>query len=155
MASLPDLQIKPDRLKSVLAGHPWIFSGALAQTPRLPPGSLVRAVCGKQFLGIGYYNDKTDIAVRLLSLRDVPIDAGFFAERFRLLRRRKEEWIPERTNAYRAVFGESDGFPGLVVDKYDRVLVAQFHTLGMDKLKSLVVEGLRHRRAQRRFQPRA
>jgi 23S rRNA (cytosine1962-C5)-methyltransferase len=143
MASLPDLQIKPDRLKSVLAGHPWIFSGALAQTPRLPPGSLVRAVCGKQFLGIGYYNDKTDIAVRLLSLRDVPIDAGFFAERFRLLRRRKEEWIPERTNAYRAVFGESDGFPGLVVDKYDRVLVAQFHTLGMDKLKSLVVEGLR------------
>jgi len=81
--------------------------------------------------------------VRMLSFRDVPIDAAFFAERFTLLRRRKEEWLPERTNAYRAVFAEGDGFPGLVVDKYAQVLVAQFHTLGMDKLKPLVVEGLR------------
>ena len=80
MNALPEAQIKPDRVKSVLAGHPWIFSGALAQVPKVPAGSLVRAVCGKQFLGIGYYNPKTDIAIRLLSLRDVPIDAGFFAE---------------------------------------------------------------------------
>ena len=48
----------------------------------------------------------------------------------------------EVTNAYRAVFGEGDGCPGLVVDKYDRTLVTQFHTLGMDKLKNMVVEGL-------------
>jgi 23S rRNA (cytosine1962-C5)-methyltransferase len=136
------LQIKPERVKSIMAGHPWIFSGALAQKPRMAPGSLVRVQCGSQFLGIGYYNDKTDIAVRMLTLRDEPINPGFFADRFRLLRKRKEEWLPARTNAYRAVFAEGDGFPGLVVDKYDRTLVTQFHTLGMDLLKPMVVEGL-------------
>lgn len=142
MTTIPSLQIKPERAKNVLAGHPWIFSGALAHRPDVPDGSLVKVQSHSQVLGIGYYNSKTDIAVRLLSFRDVPIDAGFFAERFKLLRRRKEEWLPDRTNAYRAVFGESDGLPGLVVDKYDRVLVAQFHTLGMDRLKPLVTEGL-------------
>ncbi len=136
------VQINPDRVKNVLAGHPWIFSGALAQKPRVPDGTLVRIMANKQFVGIGYYNSRTDIAVRILSLRDETIDARFFAERFRTLRRRKEEWLPARTNAYRAVFGEADGMPGLVVDKYDKVLVAQFHTLGMNGLKSMVVEGL-------------
>jgi 23S rRNA (cytosine1962-C5)-methyltransferase len=142
MSPLPVIQIKPERIKSIQAGHPWIFSGALAGQPRLPDGSLVRLMAGKQFLGIGYYNSKTDIAARLLTWKDEPIDAGFFAERFKLLRRRKEEWLPSRTNAYRAVFAEGDGFPGLVVDKYDQTLVAQFHTAGMDKLKPLVTEGL-------------
>lgn len=142
MTTLPTLQIRPERTKSVLAGHPWIFSGALMKKPDLPDGALVKVQSHSQVLGIGYYNSKTDIAVRMLSLRDEAIDAAFFAERFRLLRRRKEEWLPSRTNAYRAVFAEGDGFPGLVVDKYDRTLVAQFHTAGMDKLKPMVVEGL-------------
>ncbi|HKP94126.1 MAG TPA: class I SAM-dependent rRNA methyltransferase [Fibrobacteria bacterium] len=142
MKDMPSLQILPERVKNVLAGHPWIFSGALAQKPRVPDGGVVRVLCGSQLIGIGYYNSRTDIAVRMLTLRDEPIDAGFFAERFRTLRRRKEEWLPSRTNAYRAVFAESDGLPGLVVDKYDHTLVAQFHTLGMDRLKPLVVEGL-------------
>jgi 23S rRNA (cytosine1962-C5)-methyltransferase len=141
-SSLPVLQIKPERAKSVLAGHPWIFSGALIKKPDIADGSLVKIQSHSQVLGIGYYNSRTDIAVRMLTPRDEPINAAFFADRFRLLRRRKEEWLPARTNAYRAVFAEGDGFPGLVVDKYDKTLVAQFHTCGMDKLKSLVVEGL-------------
>lgn len=142
MASMHTVQINPERTKNILGGHPWIFSGALQRKPDAPDGSLVRVLSNKQFLGIGYYNSRTDIAVRMLSYRDEAIDAGFFAERFRLIRRRKEEWLPARTNAYRAVFAESDGLPGLVVDKYDKTLVAQFHTLGMDCLKPLVVEGL-------------
>ena len=143
MTAYPPLQLRVDRIRNVQSGHPWIFSGALAQKPNLPDGSLVRILTNKQFIGIGYYNSHTDIAVRVLSLRDEPIDARFFAERFQTLRRRKEEWLPANTNAYRAVFGEADGLPGLVVDRYDKVLVAQFHTLGMDALKSQVVEGLR------------
>lgn len=137
------VEIKPDRTKSMLAGHPWIFSGALARKPDAPDGSVVRILCGKQVLGMGYYNGRTDIAVRFLSRRDEPIDARFFAERFRNIRRRKEAWLPPETNAYRAAFAEADGLPGLVVDRYDRVLVAQFHTLGMDLLKPMVVEALR------------
>ncbi len=142
MKLLPVVQINPERTKSILAGHPWIFSGALARKPEAADGSLVRVLAGKQFLGIGYYNSRTDIAVRMLTSKDESIDAGFFADRFRDLRTRKEAWLPAKTNAYRAVFAEADSLPGLVVDKYDQTLVAQFHTLGMDGLKSEVTEGL-------------
>ena len=142
MSEIHKVQLRPDRVKNILGGHPWVFSGALAAIPRIPDGFIVKVLAGSQFVATGYYNSHTDIAIRILSLRDEPIDAKFFAERFRLLRRRKEEWLPAKTNCYRAVFGEADGVPGLVVDKYNNVLVCQFHTLGMDRLKSLVVDGL-------------
>ncbi len=142
MTSIPSVSIRPERTKSILAGHPWIFSGALLRAPDAVDGSLVRVFSNKQFLGVGYYNSRTDIAVRMLTMKDEEINAGFFADRFRLIRRRKEEWLPARTNAYRAVFGEGDGFPGLIVDKYADTLVAQFHTLGMDQLKPVVTEAL-------------
>lgn len=142
MPTLPSADIRPDRLKNLLAGHPWIFSGALAGAPQVPDGGLVRILSGKRFLGIGYYNSRTDIAVRLLTRRDEPVDAAFFAARFRELRRRKEAWLPPDTDAYRAVFGEADGLPGLVVDRYAGVLSVQFHTAGMEALKPLVLEGL-------------
>jgi 23S rRNA (cytosine1962-C5)-methyltransferase len=142
MSTYPPVQLRTDRVRNVQSGHPWIFSGALAGTPKVADGSLVRIMAGKQFVGIGYYNSHTDIAIRVLSLSDEVIDARFFADRFRTLRRRKEEWLPAKTNAFRAVFGEADGIPGLVVDKYNNVLVTQFHTFGMNSLKQVVVEGL-------------
>ena len=139
---LPTVQINADRTKSILAGHPWIFSGALARKPEVPDGSLVRVLAGKGFLGVGYYNSRTDIAIRLLTRRDEAVDAGFFEGRFRELRRRKEAWLPPDTDAYRAVFGEADGLPGLVVDRYAGVLSVQFHTAGMEALEPLVLQGL-------------
>jgi 23S rRNA (cytosine1962-C5)-methyltransferase len=70
------------------------------------------------------------------------VDAGFFAARFRALRSRKEAWLPPGTDAYRAVFGEADGLPGLVVDRYASVLAVQLHTAGMDALRAPILEGL-------------
>lgn len=140
--TLPSLQVKPDRTKNLLAGHPWIFSGALSGKPQIPDGSLVRILSGDRFLGIGYYNSRTDIAIRLLTRKDQDIDASFFAARFRDLRRRKEAWLPTGTDAYRLVFGEADCLPGLVVDRYGTVLCLQSHTAGMDALKPLVLSGL-------------
>jgi 23S rRNA (cytosine1962-C5)-methyltransferase len=142
MSAIPSVSIRPERTKSILAGHPWIFSGALLRAPDAPDGSLVKVFSNKQFLGIGYYNSRTDIAVRMLTMKDEEINSGFFAERFRHIRRRKEEWLPADTNAYRAVFAEGDGIPGLIVDKYADTLVAQFHTRGTDSLKRIIVEGL-------------
>lgn len=141
-ASLPAASIRPDRTKSILAGHPWIFSGALERKPEVPDGGLVRVLSGKRFLGIGTYNGRTDIAVRLLTRKEEPVDAAFFAARFRELRGRKEALLPPDTDAYRAVFGEADGLPGLVADRYGTVLSIQFHTAGMDALRPLVLEGL-------------
>jgi 23S rRNA (cytosine1962-C5)-methyltransferase len=150
MSNLPQVHLKPDRVKNILAGSPWIFSGALAEKPRVPDGSLVRILAGREFIGIGYYNSRTDIAVRLLSRKDEPVDTDFLAARFETLRSRKEAWLPSGTDSYRVVFAEADGLPGLVVDKYGDVLVSQFHTSGMDALKPMVIEAL-----DRVFRPRA
>ncbi len=142
MANYPSLALKPERSKNVIAGHPWIFSGALSQKPNIDDGSLVKIIDGKNFLGIGYYNSNTDIAVRMLTRKDEEIDVQFFIERITQIKIQKEIWLPTNTNAYRVIFGEADGLPGLVVDKYANVLVVQLHTLGMNVLKTQIVEAL-------------
>ncbi len=141
MAPYP-VQIRPERKKNLLAGHPWVFSGALAETPKIPDGSLVSLRCGREALGTGYYNSRTDIAVRLLSRKQEEIDKNFFRDRFRRLQAERKAFLPPDTNAYRLVFGEADGCPGLIVDRYADILVAQFHTLGMDRLRDAVIPAL-------------
>jgi len=138
----PEVKLRPERRKSLLAGHPWLFSGALLEKPKVPDGSLVSIVCGAESLGVGYYNARTDIAVRLLSRVDEAIDTAFFARRFARLKAEREEFMPPRTTAWRAVFAEADGCPGLIVDHYDGHLVAQIHTLGMDKLRAEIFAAL-------------
>ena len=138
----PEARIRSDRRKSILAGHPWIFSGALAETPKVSDGSVVSVVCDREILGTGYYNSRTDIAVRMLSRRDEPVDKDFFVRKFLRLKQDRESWMPSDTNAYRLVFAEADHCPGLIVDHYAGVLVAQFHTLGMSLLHSAVIPAL-------------
>jgi 23S rRNA (cytosine1962-C5)-methyltransferase len=142
MPHYPLARLRPERRKSVLAGHPWIFSGALLDQPAVPDGSLITLVCGDEVLGTGYYNSRTDIAVRLLSRGDEIVDAAFFARRFAGLRGERLEFLPPETNAWRVAFAEADGCPGLVVDHYDGTLVVQFHTMGMDRLREPVLAGL-------------
>lgn len=138
----PEAKLRRDRLKSVLGGHPWIFSGALVEKPEAPEGGLVTLTCEDRPLGVGYYNPRTDIAVRLLSRKAEVVDAAFFVRRFRKLAEERAAFMPAATNAWRVVFGEADGCPGLVVDRYADVLVAQFHTLGMDRLRAEIVAAL-------------
>src|SRR6186997_2931262 len=114
----PEVKLRPERRKSLLAGHPWLFSGALLEKPKIPDGSLVSIVCGTESLGVGYYNSRTDIAVRMLSRQDETVDAAFFARRFRRLKDERAEYLPPATTAWRCVFAEADGCPGLIVDHY-------------------------------------
>jgi 23S rRNA (cytosine1962-C5)-methyltransferase len=139
----PEVQLRTERRKSLLAGHPWLFSGALVQKPKVADGALVSVVCGTENLGVGYYNSRTDIAVRMLSRRDETIDADFFARRFSRLKAEREEYLPPATTGWRAVFAEADGCPGLIVDHYNGVLVAQIHTAGMDALRTEIFSALR------------
>ena len=143
MAALyPEVKLRPERRKSLLAGHPWLFSGALLEKPKVADGSLVSIVCGTELLGVGYYNSRTDIAVRMLSRQDETVDAAFFARRFRHLKEERQEYLPAGTTAWRAVFAEADGCPGLIVDHYAGVLVAQIHTHGMDLLRGEIFKAL-------------
>jgi len=124
--------------------HPWIYKGRLLSTdPKIKPGDIVKVVDPDNvFLGVGYYNCKSEIAVRILSFKDRPINKDFFLEKIgEAFAKRKS--ILENTNAVRAVFSEADSLPGLIVDLYGETAVFQVLTLGMDKLKPLAVEAIR------------
>ncbi len=138
----PQVQIKPDPAKNVTAGHPWVFSGGIETATNMSDGGLCEVFHGKRFLGIGYFNSRSDIRLRLLTTQKRVIDANFFIEKLFAIKERKMPWLGN-TDAWRWVFGESDGLPGLVIDVYRDIVVVQIHTLGMELLKNYVVAAIR------------
>jgi len=143
--------LKPGREIPVRAGHPWIFSGAIASG--LEGAELGEPVgvyaAGGRFVAAGYANPRTPIAVRVLTSDDEPVDA-------RLVRRRLDDAIalraatlPADLDAYRVVNGEGDRLPGIVVDRYADFLVCQLLTAGAARLAPALVDALGER-----FRPR-
>lgn len=141
----PTASLKPHKEESLANGHLWIFSGALQQAPQwVEAGGLldVKSSTG-QFVARGYYNPRTDIAVRILThKREEEIDCAFLRRRVYQALELRQVFDPEVTNAYRLINAEGDGLPGLVVDRYAEILVAQIHTSGMERLRPLLIEAL-------------
>jgi len=141
----PTASLKPHKEESLLGGHLWIFSGALQQPPHwIEPGGLVDVKSSTgQFVARGYYNPRTDIAIRILT-RDIEeaIDTGFLRRRIRSAVELRQVFDLNETNAYRLINSEGDGLPGLIVDRYAEVLVAQIHTAGMERLRPLIIDAL-------------
>jgi 23S rRNA (cytosine1962-C5)-methyltransferase len=135
--------LKRGREKPVLNRHPWIFSGAIKNIEgECADGDIVTVVDSRgSFLAQGYVNRHSQITVRLLSwIEEEIIDRGFFRHRLEraiVIRRPLRE--DQATNAYRLVNAESDLLPGLVVDRYNEYLVAQFLTLGIERWKGEIV----------------
>lgn len=141
----PTASLKPHKEASLANGHLWIFSGALQQPPRwVEAGGLldIKSATG-EFVARGYYNPHTDIAVRILThQREEEIDLAFLRRRVRHAVELRAAFDPNVTNAYRLINAEGDGLPGLVVDRYAEILVVQIHTLGMERLRALLIEAL-------------
>ena len=125
-----------DRIRS---GHLWVYKSDV-RTAAAEPGAVVRLTDERgRFQGRAFYSDKSQIAVRLLTREDVPVDRAFFAERMqRAFDYRKI--IVENTDAFRAIYGEADQLPSLVVDKYDGYLVVQTLSQGAEKYKELITK---------------
>ena len=141
----PTASLKPHREEPLRAGHLWIFSGALQQSPHwIEPGGLVdvKSATG-QFVARGYYNPQTDIAIRILTydIEEV-IDLDFFRRRIRSAMELRQVFDPDQTNAYRLINSEGDGLPGVIVDRFADILVVQIHTLGMERLRPLLIDAL-------------
>jgi 23S rRNA (cytosine1962-C5)-methyltransferase len=145
--SLPELRLRPREERRLRAGHLWIYSNEvdIVKTPLtgLAPGTLCRVLDARgKALGLAYVNPHTLLAARLLTSRaDATPDAAWFARRIGAalaLRARLHD-----RPFYRLVYGESDGLPGLVVDRYGEVCVVQIATAGMERLKPAIVDGLR------------
>jgi 23S rRNA (cytosine1962-C5)-methyltransferase len=140
----PSLRLKAGKEKSVRHRHPWVFSGAIDRHSGAPaPNALVevRDSAGA-FLAHGSYNPRSQIAVRLLSWDEgEAIDRAFWRRRLiAALARRQTLAADGATDAYRLVFAESDGLPGLIVDRYGEWLVLQSLTLGVEPWKALLAE---------------
>jgi len=141
----PTASLKPRKEESLQNGHLWIFSGALQQPPHwIEAGGLVDVKSSTgQFVARGYYNPRTDIAIRILTRdSDEAIDYDFMRRRLHSAAALRQIFDPDNTNAYRLVNAEGDRLPGLIVDRYAEILVAQIHTLGMEQLRPLIVEAL-------------
>lgn len=138
--------LKAGREKSVLQRHPWIFSGAIEATKGNPePGETVEVLDGQgTCLGRAAYNPQSNIRARMWSFDPKEaVDAG-------LIRRRLEQALnmrallvpPAETDALRLVHGESDGLPGMIVDRYADWLVLQSLTAGADAWRTVLVDEL-------------
>lgn len=138
------LYLKKGRERPVLAGHPWIFSGAIEKSDADSVEGPVADVLDFQgrFLARGLYNPKSQIRVRVLTWEKDAIDAVFFSRRIAAAVALRERLVSPLTNAYRVINGEGDFLPGLIVDRYGDYLVCQFFTAGIDALKSHVIEAL-------------
>lgn len=128
------------RTSRLLAGHLWIFSNEMATSPKnYGPGSLVEVYDNKNtFLGIGYINPHSLIAIRLLTREREDINPGFFRRKIGDAVNYRKRFLPD-TASCRLVFSEGDFLPGLIVDKYEDCLVVQLTTLGMDSLRDMIL----------------
>ena len=125
------------------AGHPWIYRSDVVERPDVEAGAVrVTDQRGKP-LGVALWSPRSEISLRLLDRdADATIDLGWW-------RRRLEHVIARRAgldveaSAYRLVHGEGDGLPSLVVDRYDRWLVVQLMSAGLERFRAEIVGALR------------
>jgi 23S rRNA (cytosine1962-C5)-methyltransferase len=151
MELLPTVLLRPGEADRVVAGHPWIYHGSVLRlTQPAADGQLVQVKDHRQrLLGVGFYNSKSKINVRVLAPDRIETDEAFFDERIRAALEVRRRHLPGATS-FRVVNAESDFLSGLIVDKYEDVLVVQTSSLGMDQRKATIVAVL-----EKLFSPRA
>jgi 23S rRNA (cytosine1962-C5)-methyltransferase len=141
------LTLARGRARPVWFGHPWIWSQAVHHVEgEAAPGDVVDVRDHEgRFIGRGFYNPRSQIACRMATWREEPIDSRWIRDRLTSARAlRVRLGLPsERTTAYRLVNAEGDGLPGLIVDAYGDTLAVQFTALGMKRRAADVVDGLR------------
>ena len=140
MTKLPEISL-PTQLKERLAqGHPWVYRNHVPPNVRLPSGAWVRVRCGG-WSGYGLWDAERPIAIRIFSERQLP-DAGWLRERVRAAWELRAPLREAGCTAYRWLFGEGDGLPGLTVDRYADFAVAQTYMNGTDQLLEWLVAAL-------------
>ncbi len=140
---MPSLILKPGREKSVLRRHPWIFSGAVQRVDEeTASGGTVDVLSSSgDFLARASYSPQSQIRARIWTFDDKPVDSDFFRKRIKAALDVRNLTIDlHSTNAFRLIYAESDGIPGLIVDRYADVLVLQSLTAGSEYWKETIAD---------------
>jgi 23S rRNA (cytosine1962-C5)-methyltransferase len=138
------LRLRSGRDYTLRHGHPWVFSGAFQTIPRdILPGAVVDVLEAEgNWLARGHLNPANSLAFRALTHDErEEIDTAFYVRRFQRAAALRS-LLPGDVTAYRLVHAEADNLPGLIVDRYDRWLVAQFHTAGVERDRAMILEAL-------------
>lgn len=147
----PQITITPKGEAALVGGHPWVYEGEVTGlSGPVSDGQLVDVISRRgSWLGCGFFNSRSRIRVRVLSRNpNDRFDRAFWRRRIQYAwDYRKTVMGPEDSRCCRVIFGEADGFPGLTVDRFESVLVAQVLCLGMELIKedlfSLLLEVMR------------
>jgi len=144
MDTLPTVILKPGEADRIVAGHPWVYSSSILRlTQSSVDGEIVQVKDHRQrLLGIGFFNSKSKIAVRIVAPDRVEINEDFFEQHIRAALVVRQRHLPHATS-FRVVNAESDFLSGLIVDKYEDVLVVQISALGMDRQKPKILTALK------------
>lgn len=145
MANIPNATMLPREDRRLLRGHLWGYRNEFDQLPAIEDGGLVDVFTAKRrFVGRGFYQGTGGIAVRLLTRHQEDIDGGFFRGRIAAAGQLRERVLPGATT-YRWVFGESDGLPGFVADRYGDVVAGKsscaFYGQHADAIAKAFMEG--------------
>ncbi len=141
---MKQVYLRPGKEIPVKFKHHWIFSGAVsAPKERIEEGEIVQVLsANREVLGHGYFNNKTTIQIRMLNFRNEdPLMS--LENNIKSAVRLRNSLFDENTNTFRVINGEGDYIPGLVVDRYNDVLVVQVATVGIEKLKNRILDLLK------------
>ncbi|MBI3161951.1 MAG: class I SAM-dependent rRNA methyltransferase, partial [Chloroflexi bacterium] len=137
------ITLHPNREKSLLRRHPWIFASAIKHVDEThASGSTVDLLSSEgKFLARASYSPSSQIRARVWTFTDEPVDKEFFRRKIRAaIALRNTQNVTRNVNAYRLIHAESDGIPGLIVDRYKDVLVLQSLTAGSEFWKETIAD---------------
>ncbi len=139
----PRFTITAKGTRWVEQGHPWIYEAeVISGDESIEAGALVDAVSEKgKYLGTGFYSPESKIRIRLVSRNaNDKFDAAFWKRRIKYAWDYRKVVMAEDISCCRVIFGEADGFPGLTVDRFSNILVAQTLSVGIEKIKPMIFE---------------
>ena len=141
MREFTKLTITPKGERSLRHGHPWVFSDEITKVDgQYSNGDLVDVLTNKgKYLGTGFINDNSKIRVRVISTNaNDRFDESFWQRRVRYAIDYRRQVMGDDFNSCRLIFGEADSFPGLTIDRFEDVLVAQVLSLGIEQRKEII-----------------
>ena len=130
------IRLRPGRERFLRSGHPWLFSGAIAEESGAADAPLARVESADgRTSAIGFYSPGSALRVRLLGGGDLAVDRDLFRRRLEEAAALRRAVVPEATDGYRLLNAEGDDLPGWTIDRFGDVLVSQITSAGLERLR--------------------